>query len=182
MVNILDFAIGTVAGGDVRSGLGFAASVFFREQTQNAFGGVDSNYDIKAFADRVGSFGTNSGFKSKFKDQTGNQVEHFINEAYGISTLSYNYAGEPDVFGGQIIGNLAAIGFEVLPLLKKDGTNPDFIPDMLLGFVATDYVGALVADNAALASYHLGRLQYVAPEYPNDPPGARPPTPPASVP
>jgi RHS repeat-associated protein len=136
MMAILTYAIEDVAGGNYLAGLNYAASIFYRDQMK--LFGVIEGFDYKGVTTL--RFGT-SGFKSKYG--TGNQVEHFINEAYAIAVAQRVISHGPI---GDAAGLVAPVLYEIKGWYDNDFHNSAFVPDTLLGWVAAEYADALYTD------------------------------------
>lgn len=70
-----------------------------------------------------------------YQDNYGNQVEHFINEAY--ATALFNYF-DISYFSSELDGYLLVGAWEVVGYVRN-GANDDAVPDFWLGVVATTY-------------------------------------------
>jgi RHS repeat-associated protein len=132
MMNIMTYSIEDVASGNEFLGLGYAASVFYRPIMENL--GVQSGFDYRELV--PGTFGV-SGFDPIYG--SGNQVEHFINEAYATSFILYTT--HPPI--GDLLAGLIPVGFELRGWFQNGFSNPDFIPDTILGEIAVRYAREL---------------------------------------
>lgn len=133
MMSILNFAIEDVANGNWLEGLRYSASVFYRDIMGPL--GVESGYAYLGLSEGK-EFGT-SGFRAKYG--TGNQVEHFINEAYAIGYAKVTT--HPPL--GNMAGPAVAYGFEMFSFVQGGFRNSSFLPDARLGMLADSYTTGL---------------------------------------
>jgi RHS repeat-associated protein len=144
MIAILEYSIETVAEGSVETGLQYASSVFWRHELSDI---VVSGYDYLDVPPGVSL--DNTGFAPMFSDKTGNQVTHFISEAYLTAAISWNPAHP--LFSSIVdkpVGYGIALFQEIKQWLDPNDAggrfkNENFDVDLRVGGVAATFVSDL---------------------------------------